>query len=303
MNKQIKIIIAIGIIGIVLLVAGFVMGSRLSSLPAIFSEAALPEGAVDIESVSSEDVQSVVLNLTDSDISIKTGETFNFSGSGLYDSYVLNGTFYVGAADIKHSTKTLGSALSIPSKYVCGYGSYVLVIPPDAITNRQIEINTTRCDITCDSLIAGQLTVNMKGGNLSIDSLSADTASIDVSSGKIDIGSAQIAGSGTISAKKSITIGNGDVISTNLLNNTTVTNKKGDISFYGKVTGSSSFVAKHQDINAFLSGTSSNYSLTGLTERATITSATVESADTETGIYGTLDLEPISGNAYITFQP
>ena len=46
MNNKIKIIIAIGIIGIVIMVAGFVMGSGPSSIPAIFSEATIPEGAV-----------------------------------------------------------------------------------------------------------------------------------------------------------------------------------------------------------------------------------------------------------------
>ena len=43
MNNKIKIIIAIGIIGIVIMVAGFVMGSGPSSIPAIFSEATIPE--------------------------------------------------------------------------------------------------------------------------------------------------------------------------------------------------------------------------------------------------------------------
>ena len=51
MNNKIKIIIAIGIIGIVIMVAGFVMGSGPSSIPAIFSEATIPEGAVPIGDV------------------------------------------------------------------------------------------------------------------------------------------------------------------------------------------------------------------------------------------------------------
>jgi hypothetical protein len=299
MSQQIKIMITIGVIGIVLLVAGFVMGSRPSSLPAVFSEANPPEGAVDISEVSSETIQSVVLNLTDSDISIKTGESFEFSGTGMYDSYVLNNTYYVGSSDTKHTAKALGMSFSVPSKYVCGYGSYVLVLPQDAVDNRQIQINTTRCDITCDSLIAGQLDINMKGGNLSVDNLCANTAAVNVTKGTVTIGSAQITESGSITAKKNISIGNGDVIDSNLLNNITLNNTKGGISFYGKVTGNSSFTAKHQDIDAYLSGSAANYTLTGMQERTSVNSTTTEDAEQE--LYGTLDLEPKSGNANVTF--
>ena len=48
MNNKIKIIIAIGIIGILVMVAGFVMGSGPSSIPAIFSDQNLPEGSAAI---------------------------------------------------------------------------------------------------------------------------------------------------------------------------------------------------------------------------------------------------------------
>ena len=89
MNNKIKIIIAIGIIGIVIMVAGFVMGSGPSSIPAIFSEATIPEGAVPIGDVQTTDVRSIELNLFASKISIKSGENFDLSGSGQYDGYVI----------------------------------------------------------------------------------------------------------------------------------------------------------------------------------------------------------------------
>ena len=103
MNNKIKIIIAIGIIGIVIMVAGFVMGSGPSSIPAIFSEATIPEGAVPIGDVQTTDVRSIELNLFASKISIKSGENFDLSGSGQYDGYVLNGVLYAGATQFKRT--------------------------------------------------------------------------------------------------------------------------------------------------------------------------------------------------------
>ena len=99
MNNKIKIIIAIGIIGILVMVAGFVMGSGPSSIPAIFSDQNLPEGSAAISDVQTGDIRSIELNLFSSKISIKSGENFDLSGSGQFDGYVLNGILYAGATE------------------------------------------------------------------------------------------------------------------------------------------------------------------------------------------------------------
>ena len=90
MNNKIKIIIALGIIGILIMVAGFVMGSGPSSIPAIFSEQNIPDGAASVKDVQTADIRSIELNLFASKISIKSGESFDLSGSGQFDNYVLN---------------------------------------------------------------------------------------------------------------------------------------------------------------------------------------------------------------------
>ena len=147
------------------------------------------------------------LNLLSSKISIKSGENFDLRQRPLLMVMFLNG-IYAGATEAKRSANILGMKFNVPSKWIGGYGSYVLVIPPDAKLD-QITINTNHCDITCDSLIASKINTNVKNlsGDLKIDQLlSADNASVSVD-GTLDAASSQIAINGNISANKRLSIG------------------------------------------------------------------------------------------------
>lgn len=301
MNNKIKIIIALGIIGILIMVAGFVMGSGPSSIPAIFSEQNIPEGAASINDVQTADIRSIELNFFASKISIKSGESFDLSGSGQFDSYVLNGILYAGATDAKRTANVLGMKFNVPSKWICGYGSYVLVIPPDAKLD-QITINTNRCDITCDTLIASKININMKNGDLTADKLTADNAAIDVN-GSVNIASSQIAMNGSLNADRRLTLGTSGAAKESTMNNVTITNKRGGITLYGKLTGSSSLQTNRGNIEAVLSGSRANYTFPAASANLMIhdsAAATKENKDTEP--YGTVAIDPAKGNASISFE-
>jgi len=305
MNNKIKIIIAIGIIGILIMVAGFVMGSGPSSIPAIFSDQNLPEGSAAISDVQTGDIRSIELNLFSSKISIKSGENFDLSGSGQFDGYVLNGILYAGATEAKRSANILGMKFNVPSKWICGYGSYVLVIPPDAKLD-QITINTNHCDITCDSLIASKININVKHGDLKIDQLlSADNASVSVD-GTLDAASSQIAINGNISANKRLSIGTSGAAKDNTMNNTTISNKRGGITLYGKLTGNSSLQSNHGNIEAALYGTHANYTLpaanANLLIHESVASTAKETNEDDTKLYGTVAVDASKGNASISFE-
>jgi hypothetical protein len=124
---------------------------------------------------------------------------------------------------------------------------------------------------------------------------------MDVSKGSIDIASAQILDSGNITAKKSITIGSEEVTSINYLCNLTVSNSVGGISLYGKMTGNASVTAKHSDIDAYLSGSSNNYTLTGDSQRISVSAGSGEASE-DTSLYATIDFEPKSGTANVTYE-
>lgn len=301
MNNKIKIIIALGIIGILIMVAGFVMGSGPSSIPAIFSEQNIPEGAASIKDVQTADIRSIELNFFASKISIKSGESFDLSGSGQFDSYVLNGILYAGATEAKRTANVLGIKFNVPSKWICGYGSYVLVIPPDAKLD-QITINTNRCDINCDALIASKININMKNGDLTADKLTADNAAIDVN-GTLNIAASQIAMNGSVNADRRLTIGTSGAAKESTMNNVTITNRRGGITLYGKLTGSSSLQTNRGNIEAVLSGSRANYTLPAASVNLMIHDsavATKENKDTEA--YGTVAVDTAKGNASISFE-
>ena len=302
MNNKIKIIIAIGIIGVVIMVAGFVMGSGPSSIPAIFSEANIPDGAVSIGDVQTGDIRSIELNLFASKISIKSGENFDLSGSGQYDGYVLNGVLYAGATQFKRTANVFGLKFSVPSKWICGYGSYVLVIPPNAKLD-QITINTNRSDVTCDALVASQINLNIKNGDLTVDKLTADTASINVD-GTTDITSSEITRNGNISSNSRLTIGTSGNAKDSTLCNTTLSNKRGGITLYAKLTGSASLQTTRGNVEAALAGSKANYTFPAAAYNLKIHDSAI-SADNQnsTEQYGALAVSADKGNASISFEP
>lgn len=301
MNNKIKIIIAVGIIGILIMVAGFVMGSGPSSIPAIFSGQNLPEGSAAINDVASGDIRSIELNLFSSKISIKSGENFDLSGSGQFDSYVLNGVLYAGATQAKRTANVLGMKFNVPSKWICGYGSYVLVIPPDAKLD-QITINTNRCDITCDALIASKININVKNGDLKVNQLTADNAAVSVD-GSLEIASSQITMSGNVSANHRLALGTAGSAKDSTMNNTTIYNKRGGITLYGKLTGSASLQSSRGNIEASLYGSRANYTLPAATANLLIHDSAVSAANNDkTEQYGTIAVDASKGNTSISFE-
>lgn len=303
MNNKIKIIIAVGIIGILIMVAGFVMGSGPSAIPAIFSGQNLPTGAANIKDVSSSDIRSIELNLFSSKISIKSGENFDLSGSGQFDGYVLNGVLYAGATEAKRTANVLGMKFSVPSKWICGYGSYVLVIPPDAKLD-EITINTNHCDITCDSLIASKININVNHGDLKVNQLTADNAAISVD-GTLDAASSQIAMSGNISAKQRLTLGTAGAAKDNTMNNTTISNKRGGITLYAKLTGNASVQTSRGNLEAVLYGSHTNYTLPAATANLLIHDSSIQednTKDNSTELFGTVGVDVSKGNASISFE-
>lgn len=301
MNNKIKIIIAVGIIGILIMVAGFVMGSGPSSIPAIFSGQNLPEGSAAINDVTSGDIRSIELNLFSSKISIKSGENFDLSGSGQFDGYVLNGVLYAGATQAKRTANVLGMKFNVPSKWICGYGSYVLVIPPDAKLD-QITINTNRCDITCDALIASKININVKNGDLKVNQLTADNAAVSVD-GSLEIASSQITMSGNVSANHRLALGTAGSAKDSTMNNTTIYNKRGGITLYGKLTGSASLQSSRGNIEASLYGSRANYTLPAATANLLIHDSAVSAANNDkTEQYGTIAVDASKGNTSISFE-
>ena len=301
MNNKIKIIIALGIIGILIMVAGFVMGSGPSSIPAIFSEQNIPDGAASVKDVQTADIRSIELNLFASKISIKSGASFDLPGSGQFDNYVLNGILYAGATDAKRSADIFGMKFNVPSKWICGYGSYVLVIPPDAKLD-QITINTNHCDINCDSLMASKININVKNGDLTADKLIADNAAIDVN-GELNIASSQIAMNGSLNADCRLNLGTSGAAKKSTMNNVTITNKRGGISLYSKLTGSSSLQTKHGNIEATLSGNRTNYTFPATSDNLLIHDSAVTTKENEnTDPYGTVAIDSAKGNASVSFE-
>lgn len=260
MDSKKKVIIALGVIGLILTVGGVVMGATPYSLPTIFSETNLPEDIQNPEEVKKSTVHSIKLNLVNSHISVKLGDHFNLSGSGVFNSYVRDGVFYVGADDTKRSADIFGMKVSVPSKWVCGYGTYVLTLPSKSSLDN-ITINTFHCNVAADTLCASNLDINMTAGDLTINHAIAETLSITVKGGKTNITNPEITNTGNIESSGDITIGEANTTDCSL-NNVSLTSSWGDISVTGQVTGTSQMQSDRGDITAVLPGASTNYGLT-----------------------------------------
>ena len=192
---------------------------------------------------------------------------------------------------------------SVPSKWICGYGSYVLVIPPNAKLD-EITINTNRCDITCDSLIASKININVNHGDLKVHQLTADNAAISVD-GTLDAASSQIAMSGNISADQRLTLGTAGAAKDNTMNNTTIYNKRGGITLYAKLTGNASVQTSRGNLEAVLYGSRTNYTLPAAAANLLIHDSAIQednTKDNSTELFGTVGVDVSKGNASISFE-
>ena len=279
MDKKKKIIIVLGVIGLVLMCGGIFLGGNPYSIPAMFSETNPPEGIQNPEEVKKSAVHSIKLNLINSHISIKPGDHFSLTGTGTFNSYVKDGVFYAGADDTKHSADLFGMKVRVPSKWVCGYGSYILTLPSKSSLDN-ITINTFHCDIAADTLQASNLNINMTAGDLTINHASADTLSIDVKGGKTIITNPVITNAGNIQASGDITIGDPDASEVSL-NNMSLDSSRGDLSVIGQVTGTTQLQTGFGDITVTLPGSSENYGLTAQEGELAISPATVSEASSE----------------------
>lgn len=266
MSTKNKIIIALGVIGLVLLCVGSILGGSLSSIPAIFSEVTLPEGAISAEEAKPADVHSLELNLVNSDITIKTGEDFRLSGSGLSASYVKDGVLYAGKTEAKHTANIFGSKLSAPKDWIYGHGTYVLTIPPKAKFD-SIKIQAAHCDIVADSLKATTIDLVAKSGNVTVTEIATDT--LNISAKSLSTENIQVLQNATINTSKNITIGN-EAMMANVLQNVTLTSSRGDITTFGKFMGNSSISAERGNIATTLAGASTNYTMRPLGGELTI---------------------------------
>lgn len=260
MDTKKKIIIAIGVIGLALVCGGAVMGGGPSSIPAMFSGTNPPEGILSTDQVKTADVHSIELNLVNSNITINSGKNFDLTGTGVYNSYIKDGVFYAGADNTKNTLNVFGLKISVPSKWVCGYGSYVLTIPPKASLDT-IKINTFHCDIAADTLKASNLDINMKAGDITVNHAIADTLSVAVTGGKTTITNPQVSGSGNIKTSGSISIGD-EAAEGSSLCNVSLSSFRGDISLIGGIAGTSQIQTDFGDVTLTLPGSNTDYGLT-----------------------------------------
>lgn len=151
------------------------------------------------------------------------------------------------ATQFKRTANVFGLKFSVHPKDR-GYGSYVLVIPPNAKLD-QITINTNRSDVTCDALVASQVNINIKNGDLSADKLTADTASINVD-GTTSIASSEITRNGNIASNNRLLVGTSGSAMDSTMINTTLSNKHGGITLYAKLMGSASLQTSRGNIEA-----------------------------------------------------
>lgn len=260
MDTKKKVIIALGVIGLILICLGSVLGGNISSIPAMFSEAHLPEGVLSPAEVAPTDIHGIDLNLSNSTINVKYGAQFELTGTGNFNSYIKDGIFYCGADDTKYSVNVFGMDISVPAKWVCGYGSYVLTIPED-VSLDSITIHTFHSDIAADTLPASQVNIDMRFGDFTINHLLADTVSISVNGGKASISNPVIMNSANIEASGGISIG-GEASAENALNNISLSSSRGDITLSSAVTGNAEIKSGWGDIKATLPGSNANYTLT-----------------------------------------
>lgn len=297
--------LVIAIIGLIMIAVGSIMGGGITNVTSSFTTSNISADTsvidlttADSNTVNAANITGLEINLSDSSLSIKTGESFTVSSVGLCDKYIKNGVLYVGYSDsTKYSADLMGGKFTLSSKTVTGHGSVVVTIPAN-YQFQNIKINTKRCNITADDFQTGNLEMNVKYGKTNISNLLVDTAKIESNYGKVSIG--------TIQASQSCEIrtGFGDInvgqegTTDNVVNALVTKSSYGDINVYSKLTGTSAVKTSHGKVAVCLNGSKANYTISGNHDIQYKESGTVGS---DSNVYGSIYLTAGKGKLSVSF--
>lgn len=89
------------------------------------------------------------------------------------------------------------------------------------------------------------------------------------------------------------------------MNNTTISNKRGGITLYAKLTGNASVQTSRGNLEAVLYGSHTNYTLPAATANLLIHDSSIQednTKDNSTELFGTVGVDVSKGNASISFE-
>ncbi len=303
-RKKRTALIIIAIAGLILFCLGAIMGGSLSSIPTMFQTEQLPEGAQAVADVDISDIHGLELNLRSSDITFTTGKVFDVSGTGLINSYVKDGILHAGANEQKASTKVLGINLAVPTKWLCGYGSYVVTLPQD-ITLDSININTTNSTITGDTLNAATIQIDMHtflsthNGNFTMNNIVSNNIDCTINGGKITIPALQIAESANLSSTGKISLGN-TASTGNTINNLTAKSSMHSITANTMLAGTCDLQSKRGGIHLTLTGNPGCYTI--MPEKGNLETGNSTNVDSATQHLADIKVSASFGKTVVNYQ-
>lgn len=253
----------IGVIGIIMIVAGIAMGGGFSQLRQQFKFVPTDKEMLALKDAERSEIENIVINTSESKVTIREEDDYRIASDDICEQYVRGNTLYIGySEDNSYSVDLPTGEFKVVSKKIAGKGNIGITLPRDARYS-SIKINGRNTRINAKSLKADKIECDINGGNLKIDSIDANNASFNTKKCPVHIGGGNITNSCNIETKwGAVTYGDNSA-DINTVSKLNVITGWSPINITGALRGECYFESAHGKIDLTLNGSQNDYSING----------------------------------------
>lgn len=248
-------------------ITGFALGGSLYSYQ-IEAGDSNDEYRSDISTLSTEDIQSIEnidFDIETSEVNIISGESYSVSGTGRYNSYVKNGVWHVKTKHRTASITFLTRKIEIPVfwNYAGVKQSANTITIPENTNFENANIKIAAGTLSGNRISADDIKLKIGAGSIKFQEIMAKDLNVKVGGGEAIFNQVNVTESCNVKVGAGqINLGNEDTpYNNNAINDLLVKCAAGNITVAGKLTGDCNLKCSTGEIDAYLDGTRSNYSI------------------------------------------
>lgn len=304
------ILLPIFLIGIILTVIGVAMGGTLFSY-SVDSDPGegYQNGIVSLSAGEAADLHSIDWKLSTSQVKVISGDHFEISGDGVYQSYVKDGTWYIKTK--KRTARLFFLTHSIEIPYFWNWhwnndsASNTIMIPRDTAF-QSADIRISAGELIGETLEADNLTLKVGAGEGEWQQIKAKHLTVDVGAGSSTIN--QLTVTDNCEAKcgaGELVLGKDDYTRVNSIANLQGECAAGELDVCGKLTENNNLKCAMGEIDLTLAGTKTNYSIS---QNASMGEINIHDNDisnqsgNNTETFGNLSLKCSMGEIVVDFE-
>ncbi|MCR5203085.1 MAG: DUF4097 domain-containing protein [Lachnospiraceae bacterium] len=253
----------IGVIGIIMMVAGIAMGGGNAQLRKQFKLDPSDNEMLAISDAETSEIKHLVINTSGSKVTVRNGDYYKVASDDVCEQFIKGDTLYVGYSDENSYYVDLPTGkFKVASAKMAGRGNIGITIPYGTHFD-SVEINGENAKVKVMTIDTAKIECHMKGGSLTVDEIVAESAKIDGKRCDVNIGKGNITNGCSINVPyASISVGKAGA-DINNIGNLNIANSWGNVTVFATLVGENSIETAHGKVDLTLNGAKEDYAISG----------------------------------------